>query len=204
MTRVYISRDMASVALGADDLARAFADAGCEVIRTGSRGLFSIEPLVEVETAEGRMGYGPVGPADVAAILGDSHENRLGPIEKLPFFASQQRFTFARCGVIDPLSLSDYAARGGWKGLDKARTLSPQQVVDAVKASGLRGRGGAGFPTGIKWQTVLDAPGSAKFIVCNADEGDSGTFADRMLMEGDPCCLIEGMGIAAHAVGAGH
>ncbi|HEX7872466.1 MAG TPA: NADH-ubiquinone oxidoreductase-F iron-sulfur binding region domain-containing protein [Sphingobium sp.] len=204
MTRVYISRDMASAALGADDLARAFTQAGCEVIRTGSRGLFSIEPLVEVETAEGRIGYGPVGPADVAAVLDDSHDNRLGPIEKLSFFAGQQRFTFARCGVIDPLSLSDYAARGGWQGLDKARAMSPQQVVDAIKASGLRGRGGAGFPTGIKWQTVLDAPGSEKFIVCNADEGDSGTFADRMLMEGDPCCLIEGMGIAAHAVGAGH
>ena len=204
MTRVFISRDMASVALGADDVARAFVAAGCEVIRTGSRGLFSIEPLVELESEEGRIGYGPVGPGDVAAVLDGSHANRLGRVETLPFFASQQRFTFARCGLTDPLSLSDYAAHGGWKGLEAARALAPQQVVDAVKASGLRGRGGAGFPTGIKWQTVLDASSSAKFIVCNADEGDSGTFADRMLMEGDPYCLIEGMAIAAHAVGAGH
>ena len=204
MTRVFISRDMASVALGADDVARAFAEAGCEVVRTGSRGLFSIEPLVEVETDEGRIGYGPIGPGEVAAVLDGSHANRLGKVEALPFFASQQRFTFARCGIIDRLSLSDYAAHGGWRGLEAARAQAPQQVVDAVKASGLRGRGGAGFPTGIKWQTVLDAPSATKYIVCNADEGDSGTFADRMLMEGDPFCLIEGMAIAAHAVGAGH
>jgi formate dehydrogenase iron-sulfur subunit len=203
MNRVFVSRDMASVALGADDVARAFAAAGCAVVRTGSRGLFSIEPLVEVETDEGRIGFGPVGSADVAAVLDGSHANRLGRIEDLPFFAGQQRFTFARCGVIDPVDLSDYAAHGGWLGLEQARMLAPQQVVDAVKASGLRGRGGAGFPTGIKWQTVLDALAGDKYIVCNADEGDSGTFADRMLMEGDPYCLIEGMAIAAYAVGAG-
>ncbi|WP_454888420.1 NADH-ubiquinone oxidoreductase-F iron-sulfur binding region domain-containing protein [Sphingobium herbicidovorans] len=195
---------MASVALGADAVARAFAEAGCEVIRTGSRGLFSIEPLVELETVDGRVGYGPVGPQDVAAVLDGTHSSRLGRIEDLPFFTSQQRFTFARCGITDPLSLTDYAAHGGWKGLDAARGMTPRAVVDEVKASGLRGRGGAGFPTGIKWQTVLDAAAGQKFIVCNADEGDSGTFADRMLMEGDPYCLIEGMAIAAHAVGAGH
>ncbi|MBB3983596.1 formate dehydrogenase iron-sulfur subunit [Sphingobium fontiphilum] len=204
MTRVFVSRDMASVALGADEVAQAFAQAGCDVVRTGSRGLFAIEPLVEVETQAGRIGYGPVGPQHVAAVLDGSHANRLGDVDALPFFASQQRFTFARCGITDPLSLADYAAHGGWKGLEAARAMSPQAVVDAVKASGLRGRGGAGFPTGIKWQTVLDAPAGEKFIVCNADEGDSGTFADRMLMEGDPYCLIEGMAIAARAVGAGH
>ena len=204
MSRVFISRDMASVALGADEVARAFAGAGCAVVRTGSRGLFSIEPLVEVEMDEGRIGFGPVGPDDLAAVLDGSHAARLGKMEDLPFFAGQQRFTFARCGVIDPLSLDDYAVLGGWVGLEVARAQAPQKVVDAVKASGLRGRGGAGFPTGIKWQTVLDAPAGDKYIVCNADEGDSGTFADRMLMEGDPYCLIEGMAIAAHAVGAGY
>ncbi|MGD9810864.1 MAG: NADH-ubiquinone oxidoreductase-F iron-sulfur binding region domain-containing protein [Sphingobium sp.] len=204
MTRVYVSRDMASVALGANDVARAFAEAGCDVVRTGTRGLFSIEPLVEVETDDGRIGYGPVGPCDVTAILDDTHANRLGKISDMPFFGSQQRFTFARCGITDPLSLDDYAVHGGWKGLEAARTMTSQAVVDAVKESGLRGRGGAGFPTGIKWQTVLDTAGDEKFIVCNADEGDSGTFADRMLMEGDPYCLIEGMAIAGHAVGAGH
>jgi formate dehydrogenase iron-sulfur subunit len=204
VTRVYISRDMASVALGADAVAAAFVDAGAEVIRTGSHGLFRIEPLVEVETPEGRIAYGPIGPDDVAAVLDGSHANRLGRLADLPFFAKQQRFTFGRCGVIDPLDLADYAAHGGWAGLQAARALTPDRVVAIVKASGLRGRGGAGFPTGIKWQTVLDAKGTEKFIVCNADEGDSGTFADRMLMEGDPYSLIEGMAIAAHAVGAGH
>ncbi len=200
MTRVYISRDMASVALGSDALAEAFERAGCTVVRTGSRGLFAIEPLVEVETAEGRIGYGPAGPEDVAAILAGSHPSRLGPIEALPFFARQQRFTFARCGIVDPLDL----AACDWRGLRAARAMAPQAVIDAVKASGLRGRGGAGFPTAIKWQTVCDARADEKFIVCNADEGDSGTFADRMLMEGDPFCLIEGMAIAGQAVGADH
>ncbi len=204
MRRVFISRDMASVALGADDLARAFVAAGCDVVRTGSRGLFGIEPLVEVETDEGRIGFGPVTPCDVEAVLAGTHAHRLGNVDALPFFAAQQRFTFARCGIVDPLDLEDYAAHGGWRGLDAARAQTPRQVVDIVKDSGLRGRGGAGFPTGIKWQTVLDAPGATKYIVCNADEGDSGTFADRMLMEGDPFCLIEGMAIAAHGVGASH
>jgi formate dehydrogenase iron-sulfur subunit len=204
MTRVFISGDMASVALGSDDVADAFMKAGCIVVRTGSRGLFRIEPLVEVETPDGRLGFGPVGPQDVAAVLDGSHPNRLGDVAKLTFFAEQQRFTFARCGVTDPLSLEDYAAHGGWVGLEKARALAPSAVVAIVKDSGLRGRGGAGFPTGVKWATVLEAAGPEKFIVCNADEGDSGTFADRMLMEGDPYCLIEGMTIAAHAVGAGH
>lgn len=204
MTTVFISADMASVALGADALADAFADAGCTVVRTGSRGLFAIEPLVEVQEGDARIGYGPVGPEDVAAILSGDHPRRLGPVDALPFFARQQRFTFARCGINDPLDLAAYAASGGWRGLEAARAMAPQAVVDAIKASGLRGRGGAGFPTGIKWQTVLDAGPAEKFVVCNADEGDSGTFADRMLMEGDPYCLIEGMAIAAHAVGADH
>jgi formate dehydrogenase iron-sulfur subunit len=200
--RAYVSRDAASVALGSDKVAAALAKAGVEVVRTGSRGLFSIEPLVEIETVEGRIGYGPVVADEIGAVLDGSHPHRLGRVEDLPFFRRQQRFTFVRCGLIDPLSDGDYAAHGGWRGLDTARAMAPQAVVDAVKTSGLRGRGGAGFPAGTKWQTVLDAPGSPKYIVCNADEGDSGTFADRMLMEGDPFCLLEGMAIAAHAVGA--
>ncbi|MFW2851488.1 NADH-ubiquinone oxidoreductase-F iron-sulfur binding region domain-containing protein [Sphingomonas sp. TX0543] len=203
MTRVFVSADMASVALGADEVAAALSGRGARVMRTGSRGLFRIEPLVEVETAAGRIAYGPVHPDEAAAVLDGTHPNRIGLIEEHPFFSRQQRFTFLRCGVIDPLDLDDYAAHGGWSALDAARARSPQAVVDEVKESGLRGRGGAGFPTGIKWQTVLDAEAAEKFIVCNADEGDSGTFADRMLMEGDPFCLIEGMAIAAHAVGAG-
>ncbi|HEY1881027.1 MAG TPA: NADH-ubiquinone oxidoreductase-F iron-sulfur binding region domain-containing protein [Caulobacteraceae bacterium] len=202
MTRVFVSKDMASVALGADAVAAALAQLGAEVIRTGSRGLFNSEPLVEVVTAEGRIGFGPVTPDDAARVLAGDHPNRLGEVAALPFFARQTRLTFARCGIIDPLSLDDYAAHGGWKGLEAARALKPSEVVDRIQDSGLRGRGGAGFPAGIKWRTALEAPGDEKFIVCNADEGDSGTFADRMLMEGDPFLLIEGMAIAAHAVGA--
>ncbi|WP_313806758.1 NADH-ubiquinone oxidoreductase-F iron-sulfur binding region domain-containing protein [Sphingobium sp.] len=202
--KAYVSCDAASVALGADAVAEAMAEAGAEVIRTGSRGLFAIEPLVELDTPDGRVGYGPVTVSDVSRVLDGSHPNRLGDVATLPFFARQQRFTFARCGIVDPLSLDDYAAHNGWTGLLAARAGTPQQIVDAVKESGLRGRGGAGFPTGMKWQTVLDTPADEKFIVCNADEGDSGTFADRMLMEGDPFCLVEGMAIAAHAVGGTH
>lgn len=202
MTRVYVSKDMAAVALGADAVAEALSAAGALVVRTGSRGLFRLEPLVEVDTQEGRVGFGPVAAADATLVLDGSHPARLGDVSAMPFFARQQRFTFARCGVIDPLSLDAYEAHGGWRGLTVARALPPQAAIDAVKASGLRGRGGAGFPTGIKWQTVHDAPGPLKYVVCNADEGDSGTFADRMLMEGDPFCLIEGMAIAGHAVGA--
>lgn len=202
MSRAFVSSDMASVALGADAVAEALAAAGARVVRTGSRGLFAIEPLVELETGEGRIGYGPVSPADVPAILAGEHPNRLGPVEALPFFARQRRITFARCGIIDPLSLSDYAAHDGWRGLRAARELPPKAVVEQIVASGLRGRGGAGFPAGIKWRTTLEAQGAEKFVVCNADEGDSGTFADRMLMEGDPFAIVEGMAIAGHAVGA--
>jgi formate dehydrogenase iron-sulfur subunit len=213
--RVFVPCDTAAVAVGADQVALALAHAAqtagreVEIVRNGSRGAFELETLVEVETPLGRIGYGPVDASDVpglaAAGLFDAapHPLRLGRPEDLPFFKRQTRLTFARAGLIAPLSLEDYRAGGGWTGLEAALKLTPQQVVDQVKSSGLRGRGGAGFPTGIKWETVLGAPAPRKFIVCNADEGDSGTFADRLLMEADPFLLIEGMAIAGHATGAG-
>ncbi|MEW9617512.1 NADH-quinone oxidoreductase subunit NuoF [Shinella sp. S4-D37] len=212
--RIYIPRDAAALALGADRVAKTFsreAEArGLDVtiVRNGSRGMHWLEPLVEVETAEGRIAYGPVKPADVPALLdaglldGKVHPLCLGGTEEIPFLKNQTRLTFARCGVIDPVSLADYKAHGGLRGLEKAIAMAPADVVKEVTDSGLRGRGGAGFPTGIKWKTVLDAPGDRKYIVCNADEGDSGTFADRMIMEGDPFVLIEGMAIAGLATGA--
>ena len=212
--RVHVPGDMAAVAVGADRVAVALTAAAraagieVDVVRNGSRGLFTLETLVEVETPQGRIGYGPVDAADVPGLVaaglfaGGPHALRLGPVEALPFFARQTRLTFARAGLTDPLSLADYRAHGGLKGLETALALTPAEVVARVKASGLRGRGGAGFPTGIKWETVLAAPGPHKYIVCNADEGDSGTFADRLLMEADPFVLVEGMAIAAHAVGA--
>ena len=209
MTRVCISRDAASLALGADTVAAALAAAGpVELVRTGSRGMFWLEPMIEVETAAGRVAYGPVQPADIPGLLsagllaGGPHPLRLGRPEDLPFLAGQTRLTFARCGVTDPVSLDDYRHHGGLKGLAQAIGIGPAATIAAVTDAGLRGRGGAGFPTGIKWRTAAEAQGARKFIVCNADEGDSGTFADRMLMEGDPYCLIEGMVIAGLAVGA--
>jgi NADH:ubiquinone oxidoreductase, NADH-binding (51 kD) subunit len=172
-----------------------------QIVRNGSRGMVWLEPLVEVETPEGRIAYGPVAPEDAGALLDGTLPGH-GPVEAIPFFARQTRLTFARCGVIDPLDLDDYAAHGGLAGLRRALDMDAAAIVAEVKDSGLRGRGGAGFPTGIKWDTVRTAPGARKYIVCNADEGDSGTFADRMIMEGDPFSLIEGMVIAGLGTGA--
>jgi formate dehydrogenase iron-sulfur subunit len=197
--KVRISDDAAALACGADAVASAFLAAGAEVERVSSWGMQWLEPLVDIDG----IGYGPVEVGDVAAILAETAPN-LGPIEEHPFIARQTRLTFARAGKTRPLSLDDYAATGGWDGLRAARALPAAETCDTVLKSGLRGRGGAGFPAGLKWQTVLGAKGNRKFIVCNADEGDSGTFADRMVMEGDPFMLIEGMAIAGHAVGATH
>lgn len=214
MTKIFIPKDVAALAVGADKVAaKVAAEAQArslpvEIVRTGSRGMFFLEPLIEIETDRGRIGYGPVKVSDVAALFdaglmsdGD-HPLRIGRTEDHPFFIRQTRLTFARCGVIDPVSLADYAAHEGWRGLARAIEIGPAATIAEVTKSGLRGRGGAGFPTGIKWKTVADAPADRRYIVCNADEGDSGTFADRMIMEGDPFALIEGMTIAAIAVGA--
>ncbi|MFM7246455.1 MAG: formate dehydrogenase beta subunit [Actinomycetota bacterium] len=214
MTRVYVPRDAAALALGADAVVVALETEAAvrgldlEIVRNGSRGMIWLEPLVEVETAAGRVAYGPVGAADVPGLLdaglldGGDHALGHGPTEEIPFLARQTRLTFARCGVTDPLSLADYEAHGGLQGLRAAIAMAPADVVQAVTDSGLRGRGGAGFPTGIKWRTVLETGADRKYIVCNADEGDSGTFADRMIMEGDPFVLIEGMAISGLAVEA--
>jgi formate dehydrogenase iron-sulfur subunit len=170
--------------------------------------LYWLEPLIEVEIDGQRIAYGPVAPEDVPGLFeagwlqGGAHALFHGPSEEIPYLKRQTRLTFARMGVTDPLSLEDYRAHGGLKGLERALDMKAEDIVDAVDTGGLRGRGGAGFPTGIKWRTVMNADGGQKYIVCNADEGDSGTFSDRMLMEGDPFCLIEGMIIAGLAVGA--
>ncbi|MCM2563564.1 NADH-quinone oxidoreductase subunit NuoF [Lutimaribacter sp. EGI FJ00015] len=208
--KIYLPRDAAAKALGAEAVAEALgaeaAKRGVEVtlIRTGTRGMIWLEPLLEIEIDGQRHGFGPMLPRDVPALFDDPtvHPRALGPVDDLDWMKRQTRLTFARCGVIDPLSLDDYRAHGGLSGLRRALGMTGQQIVDEVKTSGLRGRGGAGFPTGIKWQTVHDAQAPQKYIVCNADEGDSGTFADRMIMEGDPFTLIEGMIIAGLAVGA--
>ncbi|MGA9137494.1 MAG: NADH-quinone oxidoreductase subunit NuoF [Methylovirgula sp.] len=214
MTRVFVPKDAAALAVGADKIAKRIGEIASErgekvtLVRTGSRGMFFLEPLVEVETEAGRIAYGPVTPRDVASLFdadflaGGAHPLRIGRPEEHPFLARQTRLTFTRCGITDPLSLEDYATHDGWRGLKRALEIGPAAIVAEVTQSGLRGRGGAGFPTGIKWKTVADTQSDRKYIVCNADEGDSGTFADRMVMEGDPFMLIEGMAIAALAVGA--
>lgn len=195
--KVRISDDAIALACGAEAVAVAFARHGVEVERVSSWGMHWLEPLVDVDG----IGYGPVSVGEVASII-DGTAASIGPVAEHPFIARQRRLTFARAGKTRPLSLDDYAASSGWAGLNKAREIGPEATIAEVAASGLRGRGGAGFPAGIKWKTVARAPGGQKYIVCNADEGDSGTFADRMVMEGDPFMLIEGMAIAGFAVGA--
>ena len=211
---VYVPRDSAALAVGADEVASAL-QAECarrglqlKLVRNSSRGLFWLEPLVEVDTRDGRIAYGPVTADDVPALLdaglleGRAHALCQGRTEAIPYLARQERVTFARMGITDPLSLSDYEAHEGWAGLKRALELDGAAIVQEVTQSGLRGRGGAAFPAGIKWQTVLKTDAAQKYVVCNADEGDSGTFSDRMTMEGDPYMLIEGMTIAGLAVGA--
>ena len=207
--KLYVPQDAAAIAVGADRVAAAIvqeaARLGVEVtvVRNGSRGMFWLEPLVELERPEGRVGFGPMTVADVPGLFEDKpHPKALGVVENIPFLARQQRLTFERCGLNDPLDLEAYIKHGGFAGLERAKALGAAGICAEVKASGLRGRGGAGFPTGIKWETVRTAPADQKYVVCNADEGDSGTFADRLIMEADPFCLVEGMVIAGLAVGA--
>lgn len=211
---VYVPRDSSALSMGAEKVAMAIMveaakrGASVHILRNGSRGMYWLEPMVEVVTSAGRVAYGPVRPEDVPNLFecnflyGGEHRLRLGLTDELPWLKKQERLTFARVGITDPLSLHDYLAHDGYRGLQNALKLAPAQIVQEVTDSGLRGRGGAAFPTGIKWKTVLDCKADQKYIVCNADEGDSGTYSDRMIMEGDPFVLIEGMTIAGIAVGA--
>jgi formate dehydrogenase iron-sulfur subunit len=212
--RIFVPRDAGAVAVGADEVAVALEQAASkrgvavDIVRTGSRGLYWLEPMVEVATHQGRVAFGPLTPADASAVLeavvtDGPHPLRLGVAENIPWLKRQTRLTFARCGVVDPRSVEDYRAHQGFRGLERALELASDAILADVIASGLRGRGGAGFPTGIKWKSVAQTSAERRYIVCNADEGDSGTFADRMIMEGDPFVVIEGMTIAAVAVGAG-
>jgi formate dehydrogenase iron-sulfur subunit len=213
-TRIYVPRETASVSVGAHDVAVEIARVAkadghdIELIRNGSWGASWLEPLVEVQVGDGRIAYGNIEPGDVAGLFdggfleGGKHSKRLGAIDEIPYLSNQERWTFWRCGLVSPLDLDDFLAHRGMQAFDKAVEIGPQAVIDAIKTSGLRGRGGAGFPTGIKWQTVADTDADQKYIACNADEGDSGTFSDRILMESDPLGLIESLMIAGYAVGA--
>ena len=212
--KVFIPRETTARSLGSEDVALAIQQVALDrgesvaLVRNGSRGLFWLEPLVEIEIDGIRHAYGPISAAevsdlfDVGFLQGAKHSKSLGPTEDLPYLSDQSRLTFARVGITDPLSLDDYREHGGYEGLENAVKLDCDEIVNIVTESGLRGRGGAAFPTGIKWRTVLTADGEQKYVTCNADEGDSGTFADRLIMESDPFVLIEGMTIAGIAVNA--
>ncbi len=213
-TRVFVPRETAALSMGADEVCDAIQDQAdknkctIELIRNGSRGMSWLEPLVEIQLGDDRVAYGPVRAEDVAGLFqagflqGGKHDLALGETEDIPYLKTQQRWTFRRCGIIDPLSIADYKAHGGFAGMLRALEIGTADTLSEVSASGLRGRGGAGFPTGIKWKTVADASAEQKYITCNADEGDSGTFSDRILMESDPFTLLEGMLIAGFTVGA--
>ncbi len=213
-TTIYIPRDSAALAVGADRVARSISQEAArrgqtvKIVRNSSRGMFWLEPLVEVDTSAGRVAYGPVTPGDVAGLFdaglidAKAHPLCLGRTEEIPYLKNQERLTFARMGITDPVSLDDYENHQGFDGLRRALGMSSADIVQEVLEAGLRGRGGAAFPAGIKWKTVLNTPADQKYVVCNADEGDSGTFSDRMTMEGDPYMLIEGMTIAGLATGA--
>jgi formate dehydrogenase iron-sulfur subunit len=214
MIKIYVPRDSSAKAVGADEVAMAITKEAAakkiniQIIRNSSRGMAWLETFVEVDTPKGRVGYGPVTAKDVKALFtagfheGKKHKLGHGLVKALPYLKNQERLTFARAGITDPVSISDYITHGGFEGLSKALKMVGAAIVAEITDSGLRGRGGAGFPTGIKWKTVLDAKADQKYVCCNADEGDSGTFADRMVMEGDPFMLIEGMTIAGIATGA--
>ena len=212
--KIFIPRDSSSISLGADKVYQEILNEAkkrnidINIVRNGSRGLFWLEPMIEVETSKGRVAYGPVSISDITSLfeieffLGNTHPLCLGITEDIKWLKNQERLTYARVGITDPISIDDYERLDGFKGLKNSLKLTQENIVKEIADSGLRGRGGAAFPTGIKWKTVLDAPSEKKYIVCNADEGDSGTFSDRMIMENDPFVLIEGMIIAGLAVGA--
>jgi formate dehydrogenase iron-sulfur subunit len=212
---IYVPRDTTAVSLGADEIATTIETIAnqeqlpLQVVRNGSRGLYWLEPMLEIQTERGRVAYGPMTTDDLEQFMAqecwlenENHPRYLGLTEEIPYLKNHHRLTFAGVGITDPLAVDSYCAHDGFTGLRHALENSPQQIVTTVTDSGLRGRGGAAFPTGIKWQTVLNTSADQKYIVCNADEGDSGTYADRMIMESDPLCLIEGMTIAGLAVGA--
>jgi formate dehydrogenase iron-sulfur subunit len=212
-TRIYVPNDTTACSVGADAVAEAIEATlariafDATIVRNGSRGAYALEPLVEVDGPDGRVGYARLTPqrATELFVRGLPHPDApecVGSVDALPYLAAQRRLTFARAGLIDPLDIAAYRATGGFGGTTRARAMSSAQIVDEIRRAGLRGRGGAAFPAAIKWQTVLDAAAPLKYVVCNADEGDSGTFADRLLIEADPFQLIEGMLIAALATGA--
>jgi formate dehydrogenase iron-sulfur subunit len=198
--RCYLANDTSSRAAGAERLADAWRERPeIQLIRTSSRGAFFLEPMVERDTPNGREAWFDVSPNDLPSIVGGVGGT---PVAEIPFLQQQTRFTFANFGITEPLALDEYQTRGGLKGLEAAQSLSPEAIVEQLRVSRLRGRGGAAFPVWGKWQVAQQASSEQKYVVANADEGDAGTYCDRMIMEGDSFRLIEGMMLCAKAIGA--
>ncbi|MBX9659494.1 MAG: SLBB domain-containing protein [Nitrospiraceae bacterium] len=198
--RLYLSKDTSSCAAGAERLAEAWRSRfDVELVRTSSRGAFFLEPMVERDSPDGRLAWCQVAPADLPRILAG---NGGVPVSTIPFLAKQARHTFASFGVTEPLSTAAYQAHGGLAGLRAAQQMSPAAIIQEIKTSRLRGRGGAAFPVWKKWEVAAATTADRKYVVANADEGDAGTYCDRMIMEGDPFRMIEGMLICGRAIGA--
>ncbi len=213
MNKVLVCVGTSGVSAGAEKVADNFEkeikkeNLDFKLIRVGDRGLFR-DVLVDVIIDSDRTTYEFVKPEDVKEIV-KSHLKGKKPVEKLlagkdykTFFENQERIVLKNCGEIDPEDISEYIKTKGYNALKKAFEMGPEKVITEMKESGLRGRGGAGFPTGLKWQFAHDSEADEKYIVCNADEGDPGAFMDRSILEGDPHAVIEGMVIGAYAIGA--
>ncbi|MBO5781281.1 MAG: NADH-quinone oxidoreductase subunit NuoF [Opitutales bacterium] len=192
-----------------------------DLVETGCIGLCYAEPLVEIRSANSpSVLYSKVSPKDVeklvnshliggepvkekaVGVMDDKPFKDIAPFKEHPMVALQKRIVLRNCGVIDPTSFSHYLARGGYKGLERSLSMTQDEVIEEMKLSGLRGRGGAGFPTGVKWSFAKASQNDVKYVICNADEGDPGAFMDRAVLEGDPHSVIEGLMIAGYAIGA--
>jgi NADH-quinone oxidoreductase subunit F len=225
--RILIGMGTCGIAAGAEDILKALdkelvkANIQAHIVQVGCIGLCYAEPLIEIaKPGMPSVFYGNLTPELIPEIVGDYlvggnprpdlalGTRGEGTVEGIPRFFDlpvmkpQVRIILRNCGSIDPTNIRHYIANGGYEGLNKALNMKPQEVIDEIKKSGVRGRGGAGFPTGTKWQFCHDAPGTTKYIVCNADEGDPGAFMNRSLLEGDPHSVLEGMVIGAYAIGA--
>ena len=229
--RILVGAATCGRAAGALDVMEEFkkelSDAGIsdkvELVETGCLGLCYAEPLVEIRACgTPSVLYSNVSPKDVAklvkehvvggnavrekaeAVMSDTEYDGIVPFKKHPMVELQKRVVLRNCGVINPDDFWHYLARGGYEGLERAFSMSPEDVIEEMKKSGLRGRGGAGFPTGMKWSFARASKSDEKYIICNADEGDPGAFMDRSVLEGDPHAVVEGLMIAGYAIGAQH
>ncbi len=198
--RLYLSNDTSARAAGAGLLADSWSERPeVQLIRTSSRGAFFLEPMVERDSPDGRLAWFNVTPDDLRSIVAGIGGTS---VRSIPFLTQQVRFTFANFGETEPLALDEYQARGGLQGLEMALRATPDAIVEELRVSQLRGRGGAAFPVWNKWKVAQQAKADEKYVVANADEGDAGTYCDRMILEGDPFRLLEGMLICARAIGA--